>query len=93
MTYWCFGLPLAALLAFRVGLGVPGLWTGLLATTTVQGTVMSIIVLRFDFTHEVKRAAAATTQRSITKAMNVEADIQLTAPVVAAQPAAGGAAL
>ena len=54
---------------------------------------MSIIVLRFDFAHEVKRAAAATNEHSITKAMDVEAELQLTAPVVAAQPVVGGAAL
>lgn len=36
MSYWLLGLPLAALLAFKFGLGVHGLWGGLLVATTVQ---------------------------------------------------------
>jgi MATE family multidrug resistance protein len=29
LGYWCFGLPLAALFAFGLGWGLPGLWVGL----------------------------------------------------------------
>ena len=30
ISYWLLGLPLAALLAFRLELGIHGLWAGLL---------------------------------------------------------------
>ena len=93
VTYWCFGLPLAVALAFHFEMGVPGLWTGLMCTATLQGVVMSVITLRFNYAHEVKRAAATTSTLSINKAMDVEADIQLTAPAFASQPVVGGAAL
>lgn len=36
LTYWCMGLPLAGLLAFKAGWGIHGLWAGLAITTTVQ---------------------------------------------------------
>jgi MATE family multidrug resistance protein len=36
VTYWCLGLPLSWLLAFRAKLGIVGLWAGLAVTTTVQ---------------------------------------------------------
>lgn len=51
---------------------------------------MSFITLRFDYAHEVKRAAATTSGLSMNKAMHVEAGIQLAVPAVAAQPVAGG---
>ncbi len=35
-TYWCLGLPLVWLLAFKAGLGIAGLWAGIAATTTLQ---------------------------------------------------------
>ena len=35
-TFWCMGLPLAGLLAFKAHLGITGLWAGLAATTMVQ---------------------------------------------------------
>lgn len=50
--------PLVA--ACRRGLGVHGLWWGLVIINTCQGTLMTIIALRFDFNKEAAKAAART---------------------------------
>eukprot|EP00887_Chlorella_sp_A99_P002392 scaffold10.g2392.t1 len=36
VSYWCFGIPCAALLAFRLHLGLEGLWLGLVAVNWEQ---------------------------------------------------------
>ncbi len=87
VTYWCLGLPLSVFLAFPVHYGVPGLWAGLACTTTLQASVMSILVHRFDFVHEAKRAAAIASSESSAKATFAEISLQLAAiaqPVTAA---------
>lgn len=43
-AYWIIGLPLGYLLAFKVGWGATGIWTGLLIGLTLTATAM---VLRF----------------------------------------------
>lgn len=59
VTYWGVGIPLAATLAFKVGLGVKGLYLGLLATTSMQGVVMLLILaFFFDWDKEARRAVA-----------------------------------
>ncbi|GAB4817791.1 hypothetical protein N2152v2_004837 [Parachlorella kessleri] len=57
-TFWCMGLPLAGLLAFKAHLGITGLWAGLAATTMVQAVAIMTIVLRFNWEREAERAAA-----------------------------------
>lgn len=79
VTYWCLGLPLSVFLAFPVHYGVPGLWAGLACTTTLQATVMSILVHRFDFAHEAKRAAAIASSETAAKVIYTEPSLQLTA--------------
>ncbi|DBA65942.1 TPA: hypothetical protein ACH3X2_002966 [Trebouxia sp. C0005] len=80
VTYWCLGLPLSVFLAFPVHYGVPGLWAGLACTTTLQASVMSILVHRFDFAHEAKRAAAtASHDLSAKSTAYTEASLQLAA--------------
>ncbi len=44
VSHWGLGLPLGYALAFRLGLGAPGLWWGL---TTSLATVAVLLVLRF----------------------------------------------
>lgn len=36
LTFWVLGLPLAALLAFKAGWGIAGLWSGLATATTLE---------------------------------------------------------
>ncbi|DBA93746.1 hypothetical protein WJX82_004690 [Trebouxia sp. C0006] len=80
VTYWCLGLPLSVFLAFPVHYGVPGLWAGLACTTTLQASVMSILVHRFDFAQEAKRAAAtAYNDLSAKSTAHTEASLQLAA--------------
>jgi hypothetical protein len=80
VTYWCLGLPLSVFLAFPVHYGVPGLWAGLACTTTLQASVMSILVHRFDFAQEAKRAAAtAKHDLSAKSTAYTEASLQLAA--------------
>lgn len=38
--YYCFGLPLGWLLAFRFGLGLPGIWYGLIAALALVATLL-----------------------------------------------------
>ena len=60
--------------------GVPGLWAGLACTTTLQASVMSILVHRFDFAQEAKRAAAtAYNDLSAKSTAHTEASLQLAA--------------
>lgn len=91
VTYWCLGLPLSVFLAFPVHYGVPGLWAGLACTTTLQASVMSILVHRFDFAHEAKRAAAVASSESSAKLTTyTEASLQLAA---IPQPVSAGLAV
>lgn len=54
--YWGIGLPFACLLAFRMGLGAMGLWTGLACTASLQSLILSWIVFKFDWNAEAQRA-------------------------------------
>ncbi|GIL78274.1 hypothetical protein Vretimale_7649 [Volvox reticuliferus] len=56
--YWGLGLPFACLLAFRMGLGAMGLWTGLACTASLQSLILSWIVFKFDWNAEAQRAKA-----------------------------------
>lgn len=38
-SYWCCGIPLAAYLAFKQGMGLEGLWWGLLVINTLQASL------------------------------------------------------
>ncbi|KAL4448503.1 hypothetical protein ABPG75_005722 [Micractinium tetrahymenae] len=51
------GLPFMLLLAFRLRLGVAGLWWGIAAAAALQAAVMAVLVSRFDWKREAARAA------------------------------------
>ncbi len=51
--YWGIGLPFSCLLAFHMGLGALGLWTGLACTASLQALILTWIVFKFDWTREV----------------------------------------
>lgn len=53
---YAVGLPLMLLLAFRLRLGVAGLWAGIAAGATLQACTLAVLVARFDWTHEAARA-------------------------------------
>lgn len=56
IAYWIIGVPLAAALGFTYKLGVYGFWVGLLAASALQAIVQTVVISRFDWENEVKRA-------------------------------------
>lgn len=56
IAYWFVGLPLAALLAFKAGLGVLGLWIGLATCASLNGCAMSTALARMNWRREARRA-------------------------------------
>jgi MATE family multidrug resistance protein len=44
--YWGLGLPFACVLAFKMGMGAMGLWTGLACTASVQSLYLSWVVFK-----------------------------------------------
>ncbi|GAX82606.1 hypothetical protein CEUSTIGMA_g10032.t1 [Chlamydomonas eustigma] len=54
--YWGLGLPFACVLAFKMGMGAMGLWTGLACTASVQSLYLSWVVFKFDWSAEALRA-------------------------------------
>lgn len=55
LGYWAIGIPLAAFLAFKGGMGVHGFWIGVTAGATVQAVVLLAILFRWDWQKEVAR--------------------------------------
>ncbi|KAG1658935.1 hypothetical protein FOA52_007127 [Chlamydomonas sp. UWO 241] len=56
IAYWGIGLPISCVLAFKMGLGAMGLWTGLACTASLQSLYLSAVVFRFDWSAEATRA-------------------------------------
>ena len=56
VAYWMVGLPLAALLAFKAGMGVEGLWIGLATCASLNGVVMMGVLAKMDWQREAQRA-------------------------------------
>jgi len=56
VMYWGLGLPFSCILAFKLGLGAMGLWTGLACTASLQSLILSAVVFKFDWIAEVQRA-------------------------------------
>lgn len=44
-TYWVVGVPLACVLAFRVGWGVWGMWVAMCGVVGVQAVVLLVLVM------------------------------------------------
>ena len=76
LSYWCLGMPLSGLLAFRFRLGIYGLWGGLLVATSVQALVLGAVVSRFDWDAEAHKAAArVVASREVTQADEERAEL------------------
>ncbi|EFN53551.1 hypothetical protein CHLNCDRAFT_58521 [Chlorella variabilis] len=63
ISYWLLAIPLAHYLAFQRGWGVQGLWWGIAAANSVQAAIMGVVVARFDYEGEARKAAARFTLR------------------------------
>jgi MATE family multidrug resistance protein len=55
-SFWCFGLPLSALLALHLGWGAPGLWWGMAVTSSVQAAVLGGVTCCMDWQGEAVRS-------------------------------------
>jgi MATE family multidrug resistance protein len=56
VAYWVLGLPLAGFLAFKMNLGVIGLWIGLATCASFNGVAMTIAMVRLKWKVEALRA-------------------------------------
>jgi hypothetical protein len=56
ISFWIIGIPLAYALAFRVDLGLQGLWLGLTAVNLLQGGIMVTISYLTDWEAEARAA-------------------------------------
>ncbi|PSC70154.1 MATE efflux family [Micractinium conductrix] len=74
LSYWCCGIPLAAYLAFRRGLGLEGLWWGLVCINTVQGGIMLTLAWRFDFEGQAEHAMVLLQQAAAARGAGGNAD-------------------
>lgn len=54
-AYWCCGIPLALLLAFKLGWGVQGLWTALLVASGLVCLADSAFLGRLNWSKEADR--------------------------------------
>lgn len=60
IAYWAIGLPLAYMLAFKLGWSVWGLWVGLATCASFNGMVMLVILSQLDWNAESRRAESRT---------------------------------
>lgn len=60
MSYWVVGLPLAMLLAFRLGLGTAGMWMSMGSVAAGQAIIFAAVIARFDWCGECERARRLT---------------------------------
>ncbi|KAA8515499.1 hypothetical protein F0562_018890 [Nyssa sinensis] len=54
--YYIIGIPLAALLGFKLKLGVKGIWTGMIGGTAMQTIILLCVIFRTEWDKEVKKA-------------------------------------
>ncbi|KAK6946200.1 Multi antimicrobial extrusion protein [Dillenia turbinata] len=54
--YYIFGLPLGALLGYKFGYGVRGIWSGVLAGCIIQTSILMIITWRANWRKEASQA-------------------------------------
>ncbi|KAL9256859.1 DETOXIFICATION 31-like protein [Drosera capensis] len=54
--YYVFGVPLGLILGYKVGLGVKGIWYGMVSGTVVQTTILFGMVYRTNWNKEASKA-------------------------------------
>ncbi|KAL8191786.1 hypothetical protein R6Q57_028517 [Mikania cordata] len=60
--YYVIGVPLGALLAFKLNLGAMGIWLGMIGGTTLQTLILLWVTFRTDWNKEVEKAKDRLTQ-------------------------------
>ncbi|XP_050280165.1 protein DETOXIFICATION 41-like isoform X1 [Quercus robur] len=56
-TYYVIGLPIGCVLGFKTGLGVAGIWWGMIIGVLLQTATLIILTARTNWTAEVQKAA------------------------------------
>ncbi|KAK8710095.1 hypothetical protein V6N13_145435 [Hibiscus sabdariffa] len=56
-TYYIIGLPIGCLLGFKTGLGVAGIWWGLIIGVVLQTATLIVLTARTNWNMEVEKAA------------------------------------
>ena len=75
VAYWVLALPLAWVLAFKLGCGLDGVWYGMLAGVALHNVAFLAILLRTDWCTEAAKATdAATKAAAKTERLLPEAD-------------------
>lgn len=88
VMYWVFGLPISCFMAFRMGLGALGLWTGLASTASVQALLLTIVVFKFDWQAEAVHARALLAAGELDIELESDDELEdLELPTVATKPA------
>ncbi|KAM7255001.1 hypothetical protein ACFE04_020242 [Oxalis oulophora] len=70
--YYVVGVPLGCLLGFYFNFGVKGIWLGMLGGTTMQTFILTVVVLRTDWSKEVEKARTRLQQWEDGKKPTVE---------------------
>ncbi|GLC40447.1 hypothetical protein PLESTB_001346900 [Pleodorina starrii] len=83
--YWAVGCPLALLLGFKLGLDVVGFWCGLAAATSLQAVILAVVVSRFDWDLEVRRAAKLVSQHAAADASTAAGEARPQPPLADGQ--------
>ncbi|KAI3416617.1 uncharacterized protein J3R85_015334, partial [Psidium guajava] len=60
VAFYFVGLPLAGFMCFKIGMGLLGLWMGLLAAQGVCAVVMVVMLMRTDWAAEARKARELT---------------------------------
>ncbi|KAG2495579.1 hypothetical protein HYH03_006179 [Edaphochlamys debaryana] len=65
-SYWMIGCPVAMFLGFNMKWDVFGFWCGLASATSLQSMVLLLVLSRFDWPNEVRRAAKLVAENAST---------------------------
>ncbi|KAL3725980.1 hypothetical protein ACJRO7_030944 [Eucalyptus globulus] len=63
VAFYFVGLPVAGIMCFKIGMGLLGLWMGLLAAQGVCAVVMVVMLMRTDWAEEARKARELTANR------------------------------
>ena len=63
--FWCLGIPIGLLLAFKTTIGVAGLWWGFTIALACCTVIYAMLYARIDWNKEARRALNATMKANI----------------------------
>jgi multidrug resistance protein, MATE family len=82
VAFWVGAVPVGVALAFKAGLGLHGLWIGLIGGMVIQSSCLVVTVLKVDWaTATAKAVARASKDKAPTPADGVEVDEKFSVPL------------